>query len=567
MIKINTISATGIIISNELKEFSDYEFSKAYQKLNEYQAKNIFKSKFEDPVWLFSDGKKNFRFTFTEFYSEKYISLFEEHRRDINRFVSDFKCYVSLLLGRCSLEMLRHFVSFVAEELVLSDLGKKSSLNKVTVSISMLNYYKDFIEICLEPCSDYVKSIKRKIILLSIKNNKKSNPSLLVEFSSYFLFDDLIIDWWRNIASTNEKNYFYPLYLFWRLTCILPLRVTEFCLTPLDCLEICDGNYYIIIRRSLLKGNNNNSRIIKHSYDIDKDYEKCKYQVTDELYNLFLNYIELTKNYSRNYGLLFSLDFMTENSIRIHNKEYAEFSVFDDEALNKLLDDFYSTIIGGYYGLIVIDEETIKSRYVNADDSEYTINAGEIMKLQLKHTRHLAMINLVFSGCSPMMVKEFAGHSNENISANYYGNIKKLCRARIVYVHHLAIGKKKTNIYYSRPTKIDVSTDKSGAYIELDNGRCYSPNYVNDIENDVDCSKAGYDCFNCKYFSLRASNSVSKLEKDVDRLMGLISKLLRDDELEMKLDEFLSGYHQMERLLNIYINLIEGEDYGEEKQI
>lgn len=50
----------------------------------------------------------------------------------------------------------------------------------------------------------------------------------------------------------------------------------------------------------------------------------------------------------------------------------------------------------------------------------------EISAIKLGDTRHLAMVNLIISGGSPVICRELAGHADIDISSHYYTNISNL---------------------------------------------------------------------------------------------------------------------------------------------
>ena len=59
----------------------------------------------------------------------------------------------------------------------------------------------------------------------------------LAQFDSYFLFHDILTDYWNSELDRDERLFYYPLYLWWQITGVIPLRPREFILTKRDCLE------------------------------------------------------------------------------------------------------------------------------------------------------------------------------------------------------------------------------------------------------------------------------------------------------------------------------------------
>ena len=67
---------------------------------------------------------------------------------------------------------------------------------------------------------------------------------------------------------------------------ILPLRVTEFLVTPKECLIKKNEKYYLIVRRTSLKGDTS----VTERYKIDKDYKKYMYEITLPIANSIMEY-------------------------------------------------------------------------------------------------------------------------------------------------------------------------------------------------------------------------------------------------------------------------------------
>ena len=82
-------------------------------------------------------------------------------------------------------------------------------------------------------------------------NTKKKRK--LAQFQSYFLFNDILNDYWVKPLSDEERLFYYPLYLWWQITAVVPLRPREFLLTQRNCLTEKDGKYYLTLRRNNLK--------------------------------------------------------------------------------------------------------------------------------------------------------------------------------------------------------------------------------------------------------------------------------------------------------------------------
>ena len=68
-------------------------------------------------------------------------------------------------------------------------------------------------------------------------------------------------------------------------------------------------------------------------------------------------------------------------------------------------------------------------RTVIVPDKRNPLNEGEIGRISLGDTRHMALINLVMSGASLQACKELAGHHHIVTASHYYSNITSMLDA------------------------------------------------------------------------------------------------------------------------------------------
>lgn len=121
----------------------------------------------------------------------------------------------------------------------------------------------------------------------------------------------------------------------------------------------------------------------KHGYKISEDYELCSYEITAELYSAIEQYRQLMSDKTHpEIGTLLIPD---------RNVPLGYFSLHQ---MRKRLKTFCKEALG---------------------DESYPIHLGD--------TRHLAMVNLILSGGSPVICRELAGHEDIDISAHYYSNM------------------------------------------------------------------------------------------------------------------------------------------------
>ena len=317
----------------------------------------------------------------------------------------------------------------------------------------------------------------------------------------------------------------------------MPLRVTEFCVTPLDCISTKDGRHYLTIRRSRLKGSSHRDPKIRE-YTLEKDYNLYTYEISKEIYDCILQYKRITESFSHPYDTLFSVDHLLSlgvGTLRTANEK----KTFSSLELNTLIRDFFEHVVCGMFHLTVVDEASLLRRSYDEEDGIYEMEDDEIMIPQAKHTRHLAMINLIMRGCNPMLIKEFAGHDKIETSEHYYSNIVKTVRCSVKYYYDKAKaeadGKKIKDVIYKQlfdPTSV-VNDTTGSEQIRVDGGKC-GANYNS-------CAASGYDCSRCPHFTPdkddlpEYKDETKRLEKKTEEEMNYLRLLMTSSELDEKM--------------------------------
>ena len=143
-------------------------------------------------------------------------------------------------------------------------------------------------------------------------NVRELPPSQYVLSFSYYLekhFETLMESFVDKENFDKELLMVYPLVIWWRLTTVIPMRASEFCLMERDCLivdEDKDKNtdkYYIKLPRT--------KQTSKRVQIMDK------VAIDDEMYQLINRYIDLTNQYGKTDTLISYRSIMSvENSNR-----------------------------------------------------------------------------------------------------------------------------------------------------------------------------------------------------------------------------------------------------------
>lgn len=300
-----------------------------------------------------------------------------------------------------------------------------------------------------------------------INKNYKSKKRKLPPFHEITLFHTAIVRLYEE-WSEEEKRKYYPLFLWWVITTVIPLRPREFCLIPLACLSNEGTNYKALLPRIKEKGKNGEEIFID------------EVPVSKNVAIYFLEYMELAKEYPKT-SFLLNFEMYVE-SMGINKKSFVNNQVYKRQLWN-LIDHFYLEIMCDKFGYIQEPYERTDNR-----------------RIHLAHTRHLAICNMMFQGFSPLTIMKLAGHTSIFSQNPYRSHLILYAESRVIQLteiyrrnlRKIALGQTKSikNIDKGlRARRILTKEDFEQTY-PVDYGYCtYSP---------VKCPVR--DCRHCKFY-------------------------------------------------------------------
>ena len=338
----------------------------------------ILNTCFEDDVWILTNETDDIKLTLS--FADGMFAAADWLGCEADDYRECMKLYIVLYLGSLQLATLRCLVR------LFKRIGAMKAEN-VSEIVRDAHHALAFLKL-LPGSSEYRDSVVEALEVrcgTSGLGGSDKHQRTLTEFTNYLRFNEAMGTFWQT-ASREQKLFYFPVYFWWNLTAILPLRVTEFLLTPRNCLE---GNT-LTVRRTKLKGGGT-----KISYRVADDYECCRYNVSERI----------------------------ANEIRWYMRETEQMRGTDLGTL-LLLEPHYAGLG---------KQTQIRNRYYSYDDLSETLRcfcdeaaSGEdsgIRSIRLGDTRHLAMISLIISGGSPVICRELARHADINVSSGYYSNI------------------------------------------------------------------------------------------------------------------------------------------------
>ena len=506
-----------------------------------YQAKAIFdtyKSKgvvlnenFSDDIWKLTNQVKctHLHFKINELVylraAEKWIGC------SLSCFVDYVKIYTLFQIGTLGILGLKHLVKSLMK---LSELStaEVSANEKIPVKLHTLEFLKllpnsnEMRDIVIENMEDYT--------LFSQHTKGLKLQRVLANFETYFKFNDCLDQFWSR-AGEKEKLFYFPLFLWWNLTTILPLRPTEFLLIPRQCLSREKGENILTVRRTKLKGGKNHFH-----YSIAGDYQLAKYCVPEKLAVEIDWYLRATSQMPvSKLGTLF---------VQGAHKE-----IFEDTS---------------HYSYHYFSDSLQRFQ-----KEEMGMDSGSNEFIHLGDTRHIAMISLIVSGGSPTICKELAGHEDINISSHYYANISRFVESATYEFYR----KQKAHRVEMRVHRLagPIKT------VAVNYGRCDSEVYVDggigDCLRYIGSGGELGDCTSCPHFIddktgqylafINADEKRKQVDEDCKYLMRVLETVRKgagcDEDIQSALLKLQCSSTKYSRCL--YKNM-EDSKYGKTKE-
>ncbi len=371
---VREINASAILKAREIFEY--------------YKQRGVIANgRFDDAVWTLSDQTRNVGLTLIAFEGRFHKNAATWIGCGHKCFRDCVKAYIAFNLGEIGLSSLQEI-----SRALISVAGKTAE--EAGASIEYANHILSLLQLIPGGCEerDYV------IETLEEKNGqnlsrRRGKQRRLADFTAYLRFNEVLSDFWGK-ASERQKLFYFPLYFWWNLTSILPLRPTEFLLTPRDCLHDGDnGECALTVRRTKLKGG-----FHKLTYRVEDDYERKQYVIPACLTDEIRFYLAKTRKMRQTeIGTLF---LQQPHFNYMGTRVYSSSRYYSYSCLNTCLRYFYSEAVNGGH--------------------------ADISHIRLGDTRHIAMASLIISGGSPVICMELAGHSDIDVSSHYYSNISNL---------------------------------------------------------------------------------------------------------------------------------------------
>lgn len=331
---------------------------------------------FEDNTWLFPDENKDrdiiFRFD---------LVTYLELNNALKSFIL-LKRMSGKTIGSCH-SMLQSLKKAILHSNGLIDIkGLEAHLLKQSLAMSyrVASTIQQFLLFYEHP-----KSIEIIELCTQINSPERTNRDL-PQFPDVITFDEYLSSFFD--LETDENHIrFYPIYIWWKLTNIIPMRVIEFLKLKKKCVEKKDDHtFWITLPREKKKADS--------PFKIDVT---DTIQITEDIYHIILKYVQIIDQAEIQTEYLLPYDLYVRylpSPNRSSCQRKGTRNRLIDKYLQRIIDDFYQEII--------------------RDDLLDRVKCGD--------TRHFAIMNMFLQGFNMLSIARMAGHDDLDTQFSYYSH-------------------------------------------------------------------------------------------------------------------------------------------------
>ncbi|MBI6865304.1 site-specific integrase [Lysinibacillus fusiformis] len=385
---VDKLSDKSFLESIEFVTFNTeelYVYKEMYKELA--QLGFIVIGNFEDPLWLVSGEFNNFKFHFiNDIYGEINLAL---------------KCYsVQKIYNRINLQTVQANIKHIREAIQITRGFRLDHLEQFENAINhfskhiqypFCNTIREFLTFYNHPHSDIYYDLCLNY------NTKISNVRKLPNYHDILVFDYALDLFFQSCTFDEERLQYFPIFLWWRITRIVPMRPIELYSLHRECVTIDEeGRYWMVLPRKK-----------KASSGPGKLEITDTIQVNQEVFDLIEEYKRLTSI------------FAVESSYLISYKAYRKYvKTKTKEKIHKKIGAFqFINLIDRFY------DEIIEPKF------------GNLERLKPGDTRHFAFCNMMLQGFNMLTIARIGGHSQLETQLHYHSHLDHFAHS---FVHHAA---------------------------------------------------------------------------------------------------------------------------------
>ncbi|MDW7615162.1 tyrosine-type recombinase/integrase [Peribacillus simplex] len=346
-------------------------------------------------------------------------------------------------------------------------IQNRSARTRISVCNAVLNFFDYY------PLVDEEGVFTEKIWEIKSKTETKIGIREIPSSQDILKFSMVVEDYFKlNLSDQHYRKYFC-IYLWWNLTTIIPLRISEFCDIKRDSLTKGDEGFFLKLPRK--KQNNRRIQVID-SILIPKG-----------LASAIKNYLNSTDKYGESTTLISYLSLPIDTyyiNQRIDSKS------FHSRAMLSILNDFYKNIVCKKYGFQIMDQEKVK-----AVEKGITLNKIINRKIRPNDTRHFAFLNLMTQGYHPVEIARLGGHVSIYSQYHYHQHLEywvdsEVMELMLKFNLNRNIGQQTKDIFDEKEFKerfILRPSESKEVNIPLSIGYCIDPNQNCKVDDHFFC--------------------------------------------------------------------------------
>ncbi|MCM3023639.1 site-specific integrase [Heyndrickxia ginsengihumi] len=346
-------------------------------------------------------------------------------------------------------------------------IKKSTPRSRLSLCNAALNFFDYF------PYVDEEGIYTEKIWEIKSKTEKKIGIRELPSSQDILKFSMVVEDYFKTNLSDEHYRKYFCIYLWWNLTTIIPLRISEFCDIKRNSLIEVDDGFLLKLPRK--KQNNRRIQVID-SILIPKRLV--------EAINAYKNSTDRYGNSSTLISYL-SLPFQKHYLDQKINSES-----FDSNIFSYVLHDFYDEIVCKRYGFKIMEQEEVK-----AIEQGLSLNKVINRKIRPNDTRHFAFLNLMTQGYHPVEIARLGGHVSIYSQYHYHQHLEywvdsEVMELMLKFNLNRNIGQHTKDIFDEKEFKekfILRPSENKEVHIPLSIGYCTDPNQNCKVEDHVFC--------------------------------------------------------------------------------
>lgn len=441
---------------------------------------------------------------------------------DNNKLIFDIvKCWIaSLIQKNLSMKSIQKYSKRINQLIEVSAFFNPSKIKETKDFINIMSNRQktDYTRTAIN-FIDYYQEMDSKGIytkeLWEIKNQSDYEIGIRELPSSQDLlkFSLIVEEFFQPNMSELDYLKYYPVYLWWKLTTIIPLRISEFCNIGRDGLRNDDDDYYIKLPRK--KNNNRRVQILDEVY------------IPNSLAINILEYVLRTDKYGDSKTLISYKSIPSQ--VDISNTLKHDTDIFNYNNMSHVLHMFYQEVVFGEYKYKYYGESIKVNEKATVESVTNIINR----KIRLNDTRHFAFLNLITLGYHPTEIARLGGHSSIYSQYHYHQHLEYWVDSEVMELM-LSFNYKRNFREENNTADFDSKKFKekfilkpstTSTKIPLKVGYCTDPDQLCKVDECYFCESWRIEFEDYKRHTAEIHSKIVKSEQEVESLIKNLRNL------------------------------------------